>query len=787
MESSSPTYDFYTLPTAKPTPAPTHLSSKYATQTYRPRNTLVLRPKASQPINENSRQFDSESEKEPSDNEKEPDLELKEEMKTDVVLSKVLSTNFAEVDLKPKAKKLTKKGKYQENYVKLNLNKFKKKTFANKKPHKLRKVADIKFESEDLPCFTLSNQRKERISVEAAAELFELTSDQVGVVAALHEGGRVYYESNPPCAALYKAFARVTPGLTVVIVPYLTLMYDRLVHLPSELSGALLTASMNFKSQSKVYAMLKEGMLDIVFVTPEKFMQERWENYAQVSLVVVEEVQSVSEWSQSQRAAYIQLPAKLRSGAMLGLTTSVAPNVRLDVYAAFDIIEANKHVKPPEANMRVTISRDPDVTTAVHKLMRKPEFSSGQVIVYVASQYQAFSVTDWLRAKGEKASAYTSKMTSSMRDRVQKQFLEKTIRIIVATSGFLVYDASVTSVIHACLPRSFESFLQLTVHSCPVSCHLLLSLASVYYQRAQLFANYMSKNDLIKLFKLFSTPHVQLAIEDTSDSLGIEKSALKMLLNHLEKDGLLEVMPPAFLTGLVTLNKMTPEQAAKEYAVLSHVIAKGKYVGGSWRFNLGKVAAEFSCTSAELVSSLKKLEYMRKLRLELRDETYEVRVKELPTNEALLEKTAALQELSNRTLITAKTKLETCFDVLTTYATDTISQLEDCTAILANDIEQYLKGELSTSHAPQRLPENLALEVKGLIRDFSGMPQPKELVHILQGIHTEHTPMSRWKGSGCWGRYLKYDFFALLDYVTEVLAGELDTKIDFARRRKSLH
>jgi hypothetical protein len=135
--------------------------------------------------------------------------------------------------------------------------------------------------------------------------------------------------------------------------------------------------------------------------------------------------------------------------------------------------------------------------------------------------------------------------------------------------------------------------------------------------------------------------------------------------------------------------------------------------------------------------------------------------------------------------VTSKTKLETCFDILSQYASDSCSELVLCSDSLAADLTAYLSGELSTSHAPQRLPDNLTLDVKGLIRDFSGMPQAKELVYILQGIHTNRTPISRWKASGCWGRYLKYDFFSLLEHVNEVLAGELDSKIDFAVRRKA--
>jgi hypothetical protein len=707
------------------------------------------------------------------------------------LFAKVLSTNFAEIVPKAQPKPLSKKGKYQENYVKLNLNKFKKKTFANKKAKKPAKIADIKFDSDDLPCFTLSNLRESRISRSEAVERFRLTEEQARVLSLLEDGRRVYYESNPPCAELYKAFARVSPKLTIVIVPYLSLMYDRLVHLPSDLSGALLTASQNYKQQSKVYSAIKANSLDLLFLTPEKFMFETWEEYGEVGLVVIEEVQSVSEWSQSQRAAYIQLPSKVEGRPLLGLTvfhrqTSVSQSVRLDVIETLGFSEGCSFVNPSTESRVVSVSRDPDITTAVHKLLRKPGFNEGQVIVYTGSASQANSITDWLRAKGEKASPYHSKLTSNSRDRIQKQFLDRSIRVIVATIGFLVYEASVSAVIHASLPKSLESYLQLTVHSRPVVSHVLLSLGSLYYQRAQMFSNYVSRNDLLKLFKMFTTAtQVQLAIEDTADALGIEKLSLRSLLSKLEKEGTLQVMAPAFLTGLATFNKMTPEEAARDFAVLSHVIAKGKSVAGSWRFSLGKVASEFGCTSAELVSALKKLEGMRKLKLELRDETYEVKVLNLPTDDALLAKTATLQERSNQLLVTSKTKLETCFDILSQYASDSCSELVLCSDSLAADLTAYLSGELSTSHAPQRLPDNLTLDVKGLIRDFSGMPQAKELVYILQGIHTNRTPISRWKASGCWGRYLKYDFFSLLEHVNEVLAGELDSKIDFAVRRKA--
>jgi len=784
MEEFEPTYDFFTLPTEKPQSLPTQTVSKYANHTYLPKNTLKLKPKCAQSATTNSRQFDSESEKEASDKEQETDRELKEEMKTDEVLSKVLNTNFTEVDLKPKPKKIQKNGKYQENFVKTNLNKFKKKTFANKKAKKRSKVADIVFDLEELPHFTVNNIRRDRLTLEEAASQYQLSQEQNKALRLLADGGRVYYESNPPCASVYKAFASFSSGLTVVIVPNLSLLYDRLVHLPAELSGALMSGSMGYKVQQKVIAMLKENTLDIVFVTPEKYLHENWDTNLNISLIVVEEVHAVSELSFSQRAAYVQLPSKVRRCALLGLTTCVAPNVRNEAAECFHIPEANIFVEGYISSIKVTVSRDPELTTACCKLVRKPGFSEGQVIIYVSSQTKAFSITDWLRAKGEKVSAYTSKLSSIMRDKVQKEFLERTIRIVVATSGFLVYDAQVTAVIHACLPRSLESFIQQTVHSQPVSCHMFLSLSSVYYQRSQMFINYLSKNDLIRLFKKFSAPRIQLAIDETADSLGIDKSAFRSLLNKLEKEGMIHIMAPSFMTGQIIINKMTPEQAAKDYSVLSHVIDKGKFIGGAWRFNLGKVASEYNCTSAELVSALKKLEASRKLRLELRDESYEIQVLHVPTDDELLEKTSALQETTNKALIISRTKIETCFDVFTQYATETCTKLVDCTEGLTADILQYLRGELTTTHDPPRPPENLALEVKVLIRDFTGMPQPKQIVHILQGTHTEQTPFSRWKATGSWGRYIKYDFFALLELVTEVLSGEIDTKIEFSRKQK---
>jgi hypothetical protein len=53
---------------------------------------------------------------------------------------------------------------------------------------------------------------------------------------------------------------------------------------------------------------------------------------------------------------------------------------------------------------------------------------------------------------------------------------------------------------------------------------------------------------------------------------------------------------------------------------------------------LGKVASEFGYSSSELVSALKKLKGMRKLRHELLDDTCKVRVFNLLTDDALLER-----------------------------------------------------------------------------------------------------------------------------------------------------
>ena len=274
----------------------------------------------------------------------------------------------------------------------------------------------------------------------------------------------------------YQLPALLFPGLTLVVSPLLALMADQLRGLPPALPGAALRSD---QSQAHLFAVLDEmraGKLKVLFVSPERLLNERFLNDLRfvpggVSLAVVDEAHCVSEWSHNFRSAYHRLGRILRSrlhmrGPVLALTATATARTEKSLRATLDIPEEGAFRDDAiRANLTLSAMRVPTSAreaTLKHLLQREPMHGVGSVIVYVAFQNQAETVAAYLQTNGVNAKAYHAGQEPKDRQRTQAQFFAGSVRVVVATVAFgMGLDkADVRAVINYSLPRSPEAYIQ---------------------------------------------------------------------------------------------------------------------------------------------------------------------------------------------------------------------------------------------------------------------------------------------------------------------------------------
>ena len=125
---------------------------------------------------------------------------------------------------------------------------------------------------------------------------------------------------------VYELAAQFLPGLTVVVSPLLALMRDQVESLGALGIEAGVVSSLETRQPADAR---------LLYVTPERFLDEEFmAGQRDVSLLVVDEAHSISEWGESFRPAYLQLAdASLRLGRppILALTATASPWLRREI------------------------------------------------------------------------------------------------------------------------------------------------------------------------------------------------------------------------------------------------------------------------------------------------------------------------------------------------------------------------------------------------------------------------------------------------------------------------
>src|SRR4051812_13953284 len=110
---------------------------------------------------------------------------------------------------------------------------------------------------------------------------------------------------------MYQLTSQLLPGLTLVVSPLLALMRDQLESLAEHHVGAVaLNSAQSHAENERALSMAVAGETKLLFLTPERLEDESVVallRRAPVSLFVVDEAHSISEWGRSFRPAYLDL------------------------------------------------------------------------------------------------------------------------------------------------------------------------------------------------------------------------------------------------------------------------------------------------------------------------------------------------------------------------------------------------------------------------------------------------------------------------------------------------
>ena len=296
---------------------------------------------------------------------------------------------------------------------------------------------------------------------------------QQGIVEALLAGRDVLgvMPTGAGKSVCYQIPAALSPGVTLVISPLISLMRDQVDALNDlGLPAAFINTTQTPDEQAMVFAQAAAGQIKLLYVAPERLETGRFRDFAArtpISLIAVDEAHCVSQWGQDFRSSYLGigdfiagLPQRPPVGAF---TATATERVRQDIVGLLGL-----------RNPAVTVAGfdRPNLYFDVVKLETKykaawvaryvADHPDESGIVYCATRKTTEALADTLNQMGHPAVAYHGGMSPDARETAQRDFITDKVPVVVATNAFGmgIDKSNVRYVIHHNLPESIEAYYQ---------------------------------------------------------------------------------------------------------------------------------------------------------------------------------------------------------------------------------------------------------------------------------------------------------------------------------------
>lgn len=256
----------------------------------------------------------------------------------------------------------------------------------------------------------------------------------------------------------------------VVVSPLISLMKDQVDALRANgYPAAAVNSTMTAEEKREVNRRMKRGDLRLLFVAPERLMNEGFLKFlgeAGVRAFAIDEAHCISQWGHDFRPEYRRL-AELRQrfpeASFHACTATATQRVREDIIDQLRLREPNVLVgnfDRPNLVYRIVPRLDANVQS-LEVIQRHAE---EPVIIYCISRKDTENLAGYLKAMKVNAAAYHAGMTGEDRRRVQEDFAQDRLQVVVATVAFgMGIDRSnVRCVIHTAMPKSIEHYQQET-------------------------------------------------------------------------------------------------------------------------------------------------------------------------------------------------------------------------------------------------------------------------------------------------------------------------------------
>lgn len=264
--------------------------------------------------------------------------------------------------------------------------------------------------------------------------------------------------------------AMMMEGTAVVISPLISLMKDQVESLRANgIEAATLNSGIPEAEERSIREKCESGRLKLLYISPERLMSElEWmEESMHISMFAIDEAHCISQWGHDFRPEYTQLGVLHETFPdipVVALTATADKLTKADIIEKLCLRDPRIFVSSFDRhNLSLDVRRGysaADKLRTIMQIMSRHPHESG--IIYCLARKTTEMLAEKLRAKGIAVGVYHAGLSIAERDRVQEDFINDRIDVVVATIAFGmgIDKSNVRYVIHYNLPKSIESFYQ---------------------------------------------------------------------------------------------------------------------------------------------------------------------------------------------------------------------------------------------------------------------------------------------------------------------------------------
>ncbi|KAE9603064.1 putative DNA helicase [Lupinus albus] len=591
----------------------------------------------------------------------------------------------------------------------------------------------------------------------------------------------------------YQLPALILPGITLVVSPLVALMIDQLRQLPPVIKGGLLSSNQTPEEASKTLNLLRQGAIKVLFVSPERFLNEEFLSIISVLstiTLVIDEAHCISEWSHNFRPSFMRLRAsllhkKLNVGSILAMTATATTKTLDSIMSALDIPCTNLIQRAQlRDNLRLSVSLVRNRMKDLLIMIKSSPFSEvSSIIIYCKFQYETDQISRYLNDNNILAKSYHSGITAKERNYVQELFSSNKIRVVVATVAFGmgVDKRDVGAVIHYSLPESLEEYVQEIGRAGRDGrlshCHLLYDDETYFKLRSLMHSEgvdeYAVNKFLREVFPVDKNSHgkiFSLVKESASRRFDMKEEVMLTLLTRLELGDVqyLHLLPQTNATCALNFHKTTPLLLAQKVSAVSAILKRSENKQGLYVFDIPTVANDMGVTAVELTNQLYDLKLKGEVTYEMKDMAYCYRIVEVPID--LLSLSVSITQWLSEVESCKVRKVDAMFNAVY-FALNLCDKMNGCngadhTPCLQMKTLDYFAG-LDIHDFCKKIGQSspfLRADIKVFLQSNSQARfTPRALARIMHGIASPAYPSTIWSKTHFWGRYKHIDFQVIME------------------------